>query len=190
MAVKWKTYEQVAQFLLNEMAAQFGLGRVEGKQIIPGDSGTNWEIDAKGVRAGDEGCVIIECRRYTKDRVPQDEVGGLAYRIRDSGAAGGIVVSPLGLQHGSALVAAHSGIRSVRLAPDSTDHELRASVPKPDFHRYRTGGLENQRLSPGRAHRSQITSPQSSYCRLGEIATSHIEMQQRPSMSTRRRSNQ
>ena len=119
MAVKWKTYEQVAQFLLNEMAAQFGLGRVEGKQIIPGDSGTNWEIDAKGVRAGDEGCVIIECRRYTKDRVPQDEVGGLAYRIRDSGAAGGIVVSPLGLQHGSALVAAHSGIRSVRLAPDS-----------------------------------------------------------------------
>jgi hypothetical protein len=111
MPQNWETYEQVAQFLLNEMAAQFGLGRVEGKQIIPGDSGTSWEIDAKGVRAGDEGFVIIECRRYTTRGVPQEQVGGLAYRIRDTGAEGGSLVSPLGLQQGAALVAAHSGIR-------------------------------------------------------------------------------
>ena len=32
----WKSYEEVAQYLLNEFAAAFELGRVEGKQIVPG----------------------------------------------------------------------------------------------------------------------------------------------------------
>ena len=44
MGRAFEQYEQVAAFLLNEFAAHFGLGRVEGKQIIYGRrSGINWE---------------------------------------------------------------------------------------------------------------------------------------------------
>jgi hypothetical protein len=46
----WRSYEEVAQYLLGQMAALFGLGRVEGKQLIAGASGTSWEIDAKGAK--------------------------------------------------------------------------------------------------------------------------------------------
>src|SRR5262250_1546186 len=41
------------------------------------------------------------------------DLGGIAYRIRDSGAEGGIVVSPLGLQEGAAKVAKKENIVSV-----------------------------------------------------------------------------
>ena len=54
MGRAFEQYEQVTAFLLNEFAAHFGLGRVEGKQIIHGSrSGTNWEIDGKGIRSPD-----------------------------------------------------------------------------------------------------------------------------------------
>lgn len=36
----WERYEQTAQYLLNAFATHFGLGSVEGKQIVPGESGT------------------------------------------------------------------------------------------------------------------------------------------------------
>jgi hypothetical protein len=64
--------------------------------------------------------VIIECRRYTKDRQSQEQVGGLAYRILDAGASGGILVSPLGLQKGGRLVAAAEGIQEVLMDENST----------------------------------------------------------------------
>ena len=58
---KWETYEEVATFFLNKFASEFGLSHVERKQKIQGQkSGTEWEIDAKGVRDGDEGFVIID----------------------------------------------------------------------------------------------------------------------------------
>ena len=34
----WDTYEQVAQYLLNQFAEIFQLGSVEGKQLVPGNS--------------------------------------------------------------------------------------------------------------------------------------------------------
>ena len=40
--------------------------------------------------------------------------------ISDSGAAGGLVVSPLDLQAGAKLVAAHEGIVEVQMAPTRT----------------------------------------------------------------------
>ncbi len=105
----------------------FGLGRVEGKQIVAGTSGTRWEIDAKGLRRDDEGFVIVECKRYTKQGVSQEKIAGLAFRIQDTGAAGAIVVSPLPLQSGAKIVAESQGITHIQLSDDSTttDYVLR-----------------------------------------------------------------
>jgi 2-polyprenyl-3-methyl-5-hydroxy-6-metoxy-1,4-benzoquinol methylase len=119
---QWRSYEQVAHYLLNQMASEFGLRRVEGKQTIRGSrSGTAWEIEAKGVRIGEgEGFIIVECRRYTTSKQRQEQMGGLAYRILDTGAAGGILVSPLGLQEGAAKVAGAENIQTVILSENST----------------------------------------------------------------------
>jgi hypothetical protein len=94
----WETYEEVARFLLEEMSDTLGLGleRVEGKQKLAGKSGTKWQVDAKGVKAEDGAIVIVECRRWTTSKPDQEDVGAFAYRIGDVGAAGGIVVTPLG----------------------------------------------------------------------------------------------
>lgn len=117
---RWQTYEEVAQYLLNEFASHFGLGRVEGKQLIPGESTTRWEIDAKGIVAHGEGFVIVECRRHTTSKLSQEATAGLAYRILDTGASGGILVTPLDLQLGAKKVASHAGIHHVILDPNST----------------------------------------------------------------------
>jgi hypothetical protein len=77
-------------------------------------------VDAKGVRSEADAFVIIECRRYTTSRQKQEHVAALAYRILDTGAAGGIVVSPLGLQKGAAMIAAAEGITPVYLCADAT----------------------------------------------------------------------
>jgi hypothetical protein len=117
----WQTYEEVTQYLLNRFADKFGIDRVEGKQIIRGHkSGTNWEIDAKGVGFADDLFLLVECRRYTSSRQSQEQVGALAYRIQDTGASSGIIVSPLGLQGGAAKIARAEKIHSVILDPECT----------------------------------------------------------------------
>jgi hypothetical protein len=121
MTKKWESYEQVARHLLDQMASAFGLERVEEKQAVVGlRSGTSYVIDAKGVIEGGQRFVIIECRRFTTSRQKQEQVGGLAYRIIDAGAAGGILVTPLGLQEGAAKIASAEHIISVQLAENST----------------------------------------------------------------------
>jgi len=118
---RWQSYEEVATFLLNELASELGLDRVEGKQRLPGlRSGTSWVIDGKGVRAGNEALIIVECRRHTTSRQKQEHLGALSYRILDTGAAGGIIVTPLGLQDGAAKIASAEGITPVLLSADAT----------------------------------------------------------------------
>jgi hypothetical protein len=125
MTTEWKTYEEAAAYILNQCASEFGLSKVEGKQSVPGlRSQTDYEIDAKGVREGKEGFVIIECRRYTTSKQNQDKLSSLAYKIIDAGAHGGIIVSPLGLQKGAQKIAQAENILSVQLNPDSTPHEF------------------------------------------------------------------
>ncbi|MFI2478152.1 hypothetical protein [Nocardia xishanensis] len=48
---EWETYESLAVFLLDKIGAMLGLERVEGKQKLVGDVGTDWEVDGKGVRS-------------------------------------------------------------------------------------------------------------------------------------------
>jgi hypothetical protein len=116
----WESYEHVAAYLLDCFATEFGLGKVEGKQIIPGASGTKWEIDAKGYSEDDATFVIVECKRYTTSKVSQEILAGLAFRIVDTGASGGIIVTPLGFQEGAKKVAAHTHVHTVLLNEDCT----------------------------------------------------------------------
>jgi hypothetical protein len=121
---QWESYEQVGTYLLDQFAAEFGLDGVEGKQDVAGQrSGTSWQIDAKGVRVGNDGFVIVEFRRYTTSRQNQEQIGGLAYRIIDTGAKGGIIVSPLGLQEGAEKVAAAENVVKVILNENCNRHE-------------------------------------------------------------------
>jgi hypothetical protein len=126
----WETYEDVAIYILDQIAEQLGLNleHVEGKQHVYGSKTmTDWEIDGKGVKQGNQGFMIVECRRYPKTRQNQEQVGGLAFRISDTGASGGIYVSPLGFQDGAKKVAAATKIHEMKLRPDSTrtDYVLR-----------------------------------------------------------------
>ena len=121
MRTSWKTYEEVATYLLQRNAKAFGLEMIEPKQKIQGNrSDTTWEIDAKGIKSGSEGFVIIECRQYTASKQNQEKLGGLAYRIMDTGAAGGIIVSPLGLQEGANKIADSENIINVQLDANCT----------------------------------------------------------------------
>ena len=122
---KWRDYEEVAAHLLNQFSEHFNLTRVEGKQTLPGKlTDTSWTIDAKGVLEGGDAFVIVECRRHTTSKQDQEQLAGLAYRIRDTGAEGAIVVSPLGFQSGAEKVAKAERIVHVELHPDSTAEEF------------------------------------------------------------------
>ncbi len=118
---QWLSYEERSAYLLHRMAKEFGLQSVEGKQKIQGNrSGTSWKIDAKGIMEGGKGFFIVECRRYTKSRQKQEQMGGLAYRILDTGAEGAILVSPMGFQEGAAKIAAAENIIRVLLNENCT----------------------------------------------------------------------
>ena len=119
----WEKYEIVAAELLERFGEHFGLEKVEGKQHVPG-SGTEWEIDAKGICEGGEGFMVVECRRHTTAKQDQEKVGGLAFRVQETGAEGGIYVSPLGFQEGAKKVAAAKNIFEVTLGANSTPHDF------------------------------------------------------------------
>ena len=122
---QWNSYEEVGTYLLDQFAGEFGLDRVEGKQSVPGErSGTSWEIDAKGVRHGNAGFVIVEFRRYTTSRQNQGKIGGVAYTIVDAGAEGGIIVSLLGLQEGAQKVAQAENVINVILNENCNRYEF------------------------------------------------------------------
>ena len=128
MDLAFKTYEEVARHLLKEFAKELDLETVEsGEALVGRRSGATWTIDAKGVRTAEGGCVIVECRRYTTSRLKQEHVGALPYRIHDTGAAGGILVSPMGFQEGARRVASAEGIVEVTLDEEATtsDYVLR-----------------------------------------------------------------
>jgi hypothetical protein len=118
----WESYEQVAGHLLEKTSDMLGLGleTVEGKQKLAGKSGTKWEVDGKGVKTEDGAIVVIECRRWTTEKLAQEDMGAFAYKIGDVGAAGGIVVTPLGVQQGGQTIAKYEGIEIVHLDADST----------------------------------------------------------------------
>jgi len=115
----WEKYEEAARSLLGQIGKRFGLEEVQGKQVVSGESGASWEIDGRGIKIGGDGFVIIECRRYTTSKLKQEDIGAIAFRIKDTGADGAIVVTPIGLQAGAEKIATHAHIVTVRLTPES-----------------------------------------------------------------------
>lgn len=124
---KWERYEAAAAEMLRRLAHELGLASIEDKQRVPGSSGTQWELDAKGIKDGAEGFVIIECRRHTKSAIKQGEIAALAYQITDTGAEAAVIVSSLGLQVGAQKVAKASNIKSIVLDADATPLQFVAS---------------------------------------------------------------
>ena len=117
----WKIYEDVAKTILNNLASEFKLSNVEGKQLVDGiQSGTKWEIDAKGILENGSGFLVIECRRNTTSKQSQDKIGSLAYKIIDTAAVGGIMISAIGVQKGGQLVANAAKIIHMQLDKEST----------------------------------------------------------------------
>ncbi|MNY23042.1 hypothetical protein D3C86_1566900 [compost metagenome] len=116
---KWKSYEEIAAFVLNQCAAEFGLARVEGKQDVVGESGAKWEVDARGWTDGDAAHFLIECKKHEGTAISQAITGSLAYQIQDTNADGGFLVSPRGLQSGAKKVAAANNIHEIKLDPKS-----------------------------------------------------------------------
>jgi len=116
----WQRYERATRDILQRLRGEFGLSEVEGKQVVHGESGAAWEIDAKGIVEGSNAFVVIECRRYTTSKLKQEGVAALAWRVQDVGASAALLVSPLGLQEGAAKVAASSSVYEVRLPAHAT----------------------------------------------------------------------
>lgn len=120
----WKQYEVTATLILHQLAEHFRLARVEGKQNVPGHlSGTKYEIDGKGIYHNGEGFMIIECRCYSS-RLKQKDACALAYEMKDAGAVGGMLVTPLDLQEGAKKVAKAAKIHSVTLNADATPEQF------------------------------------------------------------------
>lgn len=120
----WRSYEEVAAYLVGQFKEHFGLEKVEGGQKVKGErSGTEWRLDAKGVRLGGEGFVIVESRRHMTAGQKQEDLAALAYRIMDTGAAGGIIVSPLPIQEGAKKIAGAEGIIEVTLNAECTNSD-------------------------------------------------------------------
>ena len=121
----WEKYEQVATELLNRFSKDFGLSTVEEKQKLSGNrTGTEWEVDAKGIRESDGAIILVECRRYTKSKLNQEQLAAIAYRIFDTGAKGGITVSPFDLEKGARKVSAANDITHVTLNSYSTTSDF------------------------------------------------------------------
>jgi hypothetical protein len=118
----WKKYEETSRLVLEQVKHHFGLASVEGPQSIPGTL-TPWAIEAKGVEADSGGTVVIECRLRTR-RQNQEAIGALAFRIQDTSAVGGIIVTPLPLQKGASAIADGTRIQHVMLDPKSTPSDF------------------------------------------------------------------
>ena len=124
-------YERVAGAVLNQFRDELGLLSVGGKTKVQGvRSGTTWELDGSATTS--TGKLIIEYRRYTKQKLKQEAVAAIVYRKDDCGAEAAILVSPLGLQAGAKRVAQAEKIHEVTLNADASADKYVAFIYRED----------------------------------------------------------
>jgi hypothetical protein len=160
-------YEQVTRTILHACREQLGYKEVRPKGRIPGESGTQWEIDATCYLLENDGMILVECRRHTTKPIDQEQVGGLVFRIIDTGAKGGLLVTPLGYQEGATLVAKARKVTLATLNADATEREYVLKVAERLFARIEgKGGLVvgssatvTWSSSPGEFHPQALTQP-------------------------------
>ena len=116
----WERYEDVARQLIDDIKSYLGLSMVNPnkKEFLKKDGGI-CEIDVSAYDMSDGKLVLVECRNKNK-RLPQEEVHGFAYRIQQTNAKRGIIVTPIRLQKGAIIAANGARIGLIRLEPNST----------------------------------------------------------------------
>lgn len=124
---EWIRYEQIAQNILKQLKDYFNLDDVQGKQKLKGKSGTEWEIDAVATSDSSQRLVVIECRR-TKARQSQEKLGAIAFKIQDTCAERGIIVTPHPLQKGAQAIANFTSITHFKLTTESCSNNFLAEA--------------------------------------------------------------
>jgi hypothetical protein len=116
----WETYEDVARQLINDIKSYLGLSMVNpDKKKFPKKDGGRCEIDVSAYNMSDGKLVLVECRKENR-RLIQEEVHGFAYRIQQTNAMRGIIVTTIGLQEGGVIAANGAKIQTIKLDPSST----------------------------------------------------------------------
>jgi Restriction endonuclease len=123
----WRSYEELARHVLMCFADMLGISEVEAKQRLMGATGTEWEIDAKGVKADGRGFLVVECKERSAARLDQATIGSLAFTVQDVGAQGAVIVTSIGLQEGAKKIAEHQDFKIVFLRKESTFEQFFAS---------------------------------------------------------------
>ncbi|MBK1853093.1 MULTISPECIES: hypothetical protein [unclassified Marinobacter] len=151
----WKRYESASREILQHFASELGIISVDGEAVLPGSSGTKWHVEGTATCLDEGGFLILECRRYTAKRLNQESLGGLAFRILDTGGAGAIIVTPLPLQQGAKLVAESQNIVPVEIAEWSTAQHYLARILGKTFHGF--GYVEAIQVSASSVVSIQLT---------------------------------
>lgn len=136
------TYEAVVRQILGNLRERLGVCEVRGPARYRGRrSGARWSIEASCHRVRNGALVLVECRRKTTSRVKQEEVAGFAYRVRDIGAAEGLMVTPVGYQRGARIVAGAERIGMAILNADATESEYFLRIADRLFRGLRAGDI-------------------------------------------------
>ena len=89
-----------------------------------------WDIEVAGYKQGSRRLILVECKNRSRNIEPE-QAGGFAYRIEDTGAERGYLVTPLdkGLSKGAQEIADYEQIRHIQVARESTpdDYVMRCA---------------------------------------------------------------
>jgi hypothetical protein len=117
----YATYEDVAHSFFCDCKDTFGFDVVERKAVLTSKSGNTYKIEVLGRRVAEGADIIIECKHYgPKSQIDQEMVGGLAYRVQNTGADGAFIVTTHELQSGAQRVADFEQITVFIIGPDAT----------------------------------------------------------------------
>ena len=77
--------------------------------------------------------ILIECKQRIKTALSQETLAGFAYRIRDTNANQGIIVTTIGLQEGAKRIVNASKIAAIKLDYNSTSEDYIAQIANKIF---------------------------------------------------------